>query len=72
MLTKPHMSPFHVSYDDLVASAEERLRWLMLNRKPGWKYTHDIEVQKKMVALLKKFKKDPQINLFDEFEKLKK
>lgn len=69
--TKPYNSPFRVTYDDIVAAAEERLRWLLINKKIGWKWTHEVEIQKKMVALLKKFRKDPQTDLFNEFKKVK-
>lgn len=69
--TKPYHSPFRVTYDDLVAAAEERLKWLLMNKRTGWHGQHDIEVQKKLVILLKKYKKDPQVNLFNEFEKIK-
>lgn len=71
-LTKPYHSPFQVTYDDLVAVAEERLKWLSVNRRSGWGSQHELAVQEKLVKLLKKFKKDPQIDLFDEFKKLKK
>jgi len=53
----------------MIASTEERLMYLMNNMKPGWKNTHEIEVQKKLLALLKKYKKDPQIDLFEESKK---
>lgn len=70
-LTKPYQSPFQVTYDDLVEAAENRLRVLIATIKPGWKGTHEIEVQKKLVAILKKFKKYPQVDLFEEFKKIK-
>lgn len=69
--TKPYHSPFRVTYDDLVNYHDERLKWMLANPRSGWHGQHELEVQKKTVALLKKFKKDPQINLFDEFEKIK-
>lgn len=72
MITKPNRSPFQVTYDDLVETAEARLKWLKHSGKVGWHITHEIAVQEKMIQLFKKFKKDPQVNLFDEFEKMKK
>lgn len=71
MVTKPYHSPNQVTYDDLIAFSEERLRRLIAQRGSGWHYQHEVEVQKKMVMLFKKFKKDPQTDLFKEFEKLK-
>lgn len=67
-LTKPYHSPNQVTYDDLVAAAEERVKFLA-TRVNGWQGRHNLEVAKKNLELMKKFKKDPQVNLFDEFNK---
>lgn len=70
-VTKPYHSPFQVSYDDLITVAEARLKWLKYAKNGGWTVQHEIAVQEKMVQLLKKFRKDPQIDLFEEFKKVK-
>lgn len=71
-VTKPYQSPFKVTYDDLVADAEAHVRFReRFAARGGWQAKHSLEVAKKTLELLKKFKKDPQINLFDEFEKIK-
>lgn len=70
-VTKPYQSPFRVTYDDLITVSENRLKWLSTANKGGWTVQHEIQVQKKLIALLKKFKKDPQIDLFEEFKKTK-
>lgn len=67
--TKPYQSPFQVTYDDLVAVHEDRLKWLTANKRSGWQWRHEVEVIKKTIALFKKFRTDPQIDLFDEFKK---
>jgi hypothetical protein len=38
----------------------------------SWTATHNMEAEKVLLKLLKKCKKDPQIDLFKEFEKLKR
>lgn len=70
-VSKPYQSPFQVTYDDLVAAAEERLKWLTAQRRSGWNGTHELATQEKLVKLLKKFKKDPQGDLFEMFKNLK-
>jgi hypothetical protein len=70
-LTKPNHSPNQVTYDDLVAAAEERVKFLA-TRVNGWHGRHNLEVAKVNLALMKKFQKDPQVNLFDEFQKMKR
>jgi hypothetical protein len=73
MRTRPNQSPFQVTYDDMIDAAEDRVRKLEAARLQGyssWKNTHETEVFKKIGTLLKKFKKDPQINLFTENQKM--
>lgn len=73
-----HRSPFQVSYNDLIDSTEERIKWMernyprlvLENRIKGYQATHNIEVEKVKLKLFKKFKKDPQIDMFRQFEKL--
>lgn len=78
-VTKPYQSPNQVTYDDLVKHAEDHLRWMIANfpgmvasgRMSSWSAQHSIEVGRKTLSLMKRFKKNPQGDLFREFEKLK-
>lgn len=72
-------SPLSISYNDLINEAKERLHWMEANypamviqRKiRGDTARHKIECQKKILWLLMKSKKDPQLDLFQTFEKHK-
>lgn len=71
MITTPKSSPFQVTYDDMIEATETRIRSLEKRQLAGyysWSLTHEIAVQKQILALMKKFKKDPQIDLFKQFE----
>jgi len=72
-------NPLSISYQDLIDQAEARLKW-MEGKYPAlkeskqisdWTATHNIECQRTLVKLLKKFKREPQMNLFAAFEKMK-
>jgi len=71
--------PQAISYDDLIDAAEVRLKW-MESAYPGkvlsgemksYTATHNLECQRATVKLLKKFKREPQLDLFTEFTKMK-
>lgn len=72
-------SPFHITYNDLIEHAEHTLRRLEMNNPrlvlQGNLSSHasqkGIEAQRRIVALLKRYKKDPQMDLFAQHEKLK-
>lgn len=70
-------SPLDISYNDLIKEAERELQ-LMDQKYPAlvsqgslsaWTANHRIAAKKALVRLLKRHKKDPQLNLNDLFEK---
>lgn len=73
-------SPNDINYNDLIEQAEYQLNWMRNNNRrlviEGRMTDHTaqkkIAVQEKIVALLKRYKKDPQANLFESFNNLKK
>jgi len=66
------ISPLAVGYDDLIRSTEKSLTWMkttyprrILERSiSAWEAQHNIAVEEAKLRLFKKFKKDPQIDLF--------
>lgn len=72
-------NPLIVSFQDLVDQAQAQLRFMehafparvAEGSMSGWTATHKIAVQKQLVKLLRKAKKEPQLDLFNEFEKQK-
>lgn len=72
-------SPHSITYDDLINQAKKRLEWMeasypkmkITNQINQWTATHNIACQKMIVKLLEKSKRKPQMDLFEEFEKLK-
>lgn len=79
MTRTKNKSPFSVSYNDLIASVERILTTMKATypRKisegsiSSWTAQHNIAVEEAKLRLLKKFKRDPQADLFKEFEKMK-
>lgn len=75
----PVKDPYHVSYDDLIESTENRIKWMeanypkmkLLNTIKEWTATHNIAVEKAKLKLFKKFKREPQMDLFTEHQKAK-
>lgn len=70
-ITRSYQSPNQVTYDDLIVNAQMQLTKMLLAGRGSWERQHQIAVQQKTVALLKKFKKEPQGNLFEMFKTLK-
>ena len=74
----PVKNPYSVSYDDLIESTQQRLKWMednyprmkMEGRIKDWVATHNIEIEKVKLKLFRKFKKEPQADLFNEFKKM--
>lgn len=68
-------SPFHITYQDLIDSTESRLAYLEKvsprlvaeGRMKDLTARKAIEIEKVKLKLFRKFKKDPQIDLFEEF-----
>ena len=72
-------SPLNVTYNDLIEAAENRLAWMeseypkkviagAMNERTA---RHNIAVQKTLVRLLKKCKREKQGDLFAAFEKMR-
>lgn len=69
--------PFHITYNDLVAFIEGKVRYMEKNyprmKTEGsittWTANHNIACAKILLSMLRKHKKDPQLNLYDLFEK---
>jgi|GEM_PF-3833935 len=77
--SKSHRSPFSVSYDDLIRSCEARLKWMEENypgmvtaqKMSSWTAQHNIAVETAKLRLMKRFKRNPQADLFAEHERSK-
>lgn len=71
--------PLHISYDDLIKMMEGRLAFMEKNYPKmklqgsisAWTASHNVACVKALLTMLRKHKKDPQLNLFDLFEKVK-
>lgn len=72
-------SPLTITYNDLITWVSNKLHWMEGNlptkvlRGEITAYTadRDLACAKQLLKMLKKHKKDPQLNLQDIFEKLK-
>lgn len=72
-------SPLNVTYNDLIEAAENRLAWMQseypkkveARQMNEWAATHNLEVQKTLVRLLKKAKREKQTDLFAAFESMR-
>jgi hypothetical protein len=72
-------NPLHITYTDLVKDATERLTYMEREYRirvnqgsmTSWTATRKIEMQKRLVRLLKKYEQNQQIDLFVELEKMK-
>lgn len=70
-------SPFDITYQDLITSTEKQLAWMEKNypRMISEKRMNDyaarkaIEIEKQKLKLFRKYKRDPQTDLFQEFNK---
>lgn len=73
-------SPLDITYNDLIKLQELRLEWMekeypkmiiamKIKRDTA---NHNLECQRVLVRMLKKHKKNPQLNLNDEFDKIVK
>lgn len=75
----PVKNPHIVSYDDLIESTQQRIVWMEANydrmkmegKISDWTATHNLAIEKAKLKLFRKFKREPQIDLFKEHEKLK-
>jgi len=73
----PVKNPHSVSYDDLIESTQRRVEWMEANYPrmrqektiSEWTATHNLAVEKAKLKLFKKFKREPQIDLFNAFNK---
>lgn len=73
----PAKNPHNVSYDDLIESTQRRVEWMEANypkmklqlQISEWTATHNLAVEKAKLKLLRKFKREPQIDLFKAFNK---
>lgn len=81
MSSKPtYHSPSRVDYDDLIEVPERLLAsmkksypgMVLQNKLSSWTAHHNIAAMEKVLALMKKYKRNPQIDLFQEFAKLSK
>lgn len=81
MSSKPSIhSPHRVDYDDLIAVPEKLVTWMKRSyprmiaqqKLSSWTAQHNIAAMEKVLALMKKFKKNPQTDLFKEFQNLTK
>jgi hypothetical protein len=71
-------NPISVNYKDLVKYQEDQIRW-MEKALPAMKLTgkisanaadHKLECARTILRLLKKYDRNPQLNLQDEFAKM--
>ena len=72
-------SPLNVTYNDLIEAAENRLAWMQSEYDKrlsaglikSRSAAHSLEVQKTLVRLLKKCKREKQGDLFAVFESMR-
>lgn len=72
-------NPFYVSYNELIQEQERMLVYLqsacqgkvLCGQMTSWTLQQRTECCKVLIRLLKKARKDPQLNLNDEFDKMK-
>lgn len=71
-------SPLSVTYDDVIKEEQRRLALMKITypakvaagAMPSWTAQHRIAIAELLVRLLKRHKKDPQMNLNDAFDRL--
>lgn len=71
-------SPYQISYDDLIDCVEARLQWMIkvypekvrAGLLKDWKAQHSIACERRILKLLKRHKKDPQLDLFRASESM--
>lgn len=71
--------PRHITYDHLIQFVEAKVTFMQKNNDrlklegslSPWTATHNLECATTLLKLLKKFKKEPQGDLFKMFEQLR-
>lgn len=72
-------NPLHITYNDLIEETESRLKWMQESYPSkiiaggisSITAQRKMEVQKTLLRLLKKAKREPQLDLFQAFEKVR-
>lgn len=68
-------NPLHITYNDLLKEQEDRLKYMekdypvkvLQGSMTSWSATRKLEMQRRLVKMLKKYVKNPQLDLFELF-----
>jgi len=68
-------NPLHITYNDLLKEQEDRLKYMekdypvkvLQGSMTSWSATRKLEIQRRLVKMLKKYVKNQQLDLFELF-----